>query len=648
MVFSLGGLAVGTEFYGLPGDMTKNLMKLAAYELGQSQEPLIAIDEYVRSTRDSALVWEQLERRFAAMLGSDASPAAKIFMCRQLSIIGTTASVPVLSTLLQDGRFSYGARRALQCIAARHSYEALSDLLKDSRNNSAEQESQGAETKSTEEDRDALSVELHEAVKKPDLERVEALLNKGANVNARDSLRDNWTPLHWAAYKGHEAVAVLLVRRGADVSARESKNGGTPLHYAVHQGHYSTVRVLVQHAAPIDARTMLDALPIDIAEQRGYKNIADFLRSCVWTLHEAAGHGDIGRVNHLVESGVDIDGRDAQGRTALHIAAEMGNEDLALTVLEKGVAIDAVDCNDDTALHRAVAHGHSAVIELLLAGGADTEVKNSAKLTASELDSKLPGTAISEIFRKHDGGGAGSSDMSMKPPAALTSKSSTSTSLIQAITDDDELAVKRIMSALVNVDGRDAKGATALHYAVRRGNLDVVMQLLAKNADINTYTLDGITPLHVAADAGLLEIAAQLAEKGADVDAREKHGLTPLHLAILKGHIDLVQLLLARGVNYNAREQHGATPLHLACFRGHLEIVKLLLARDIEVDAGNERGATPLHEAASGGYQNVVVLLLAHTFDARIEDNAGWMPCDYASQQKHSVVTKCLEEYGGK
>jgi len=45
------------------------------------------------------------------------------------------------------------------------------------------------------------------------------------------------TPLHWAAFRGHDDVAMFLVERGADRSLRDSSFSGTPSDWAAHEGH---------------------------------------------------------------------------------------------------------------------------------------------------------------------------------------------------------------------------------------------------------------------------------------------------------------------------------------------------------------------------------------------------------------------------
>lgn len=70
--------------------------------------------------------------------------------------------------------------------------------------------------------------------KNGNLDAVESMIKKGADVNAVDKL--NWTPLHWAAFRGHTEIARLLIDSGSLVNPA-TKDGSTPLTLARHNKH---------------------------------------------------------------------------------------------------------------------------------------------------------------------------------------------------------------------------------------------------------------------------------------------------------------------------------------------------------------------------------------------------------------------------
>ena len=64
------------------------------------------------------------------------------------------------------------------------------------------------------------------------IEAVKQHLAAGVDVDVKAESSDEWTPLHYAAYSSQKEVAELLIDKGADVNAKD-KNGKTPLDWAV-------------------------------------------------------------------------------------------------------------------------------------------------------------------------------------------------------------------------------------------------------------------------------------------------------------------------------------------------------------------------------------------------------------------------------
>jgi len=92
----------------------------------------------------------------------------------------------------------------------------------------------------------------------------ELLISKGASINATNN---GFTPLHWAADRGHEEVAALLIEKGLNVNAKDENRGRTPLHFSAHEGHIEVTDLLIRKEANLNAKTNDGFTPLDSTKQ---------------------------------------------------------------------------------------------------------------------------------------------------------------------------------------------------------------------------------------------------------------------------------------------------------------------------------------------------------------------------------------------
>ena len=89
-----------------------------------------------------------------------------------------------------------------------------------------------------------LNDELYEAVRKGDAAAVKAVLDKGADVNAK--FRYGATALFKAADLGKADIVKLLIERGADVNVRDTFYRATAMTWALNKEHVEAVRALLE------------------------------------------------------------------------------------------------------------------------------------------------------------------------------------------------------------------------------------------------------------------------------------------------------------------------------------------------------------------------------------------------------------------
>jgi len=223
--------------------------------------------------------------------------------------------------------------------------------------------------------------DIWSAVGSGDIETIKQQLAKGADINAQGG-EYGITPLSWAALLEQTQTAELLIQRGANVNSK-NRDGSTSLHSAAFLGRHEIATLLVQKGADVNARnnegtTAMDALKTDwgtvqfiaqllqiqvdrekvetgrakvaelLSQQGAQTGFAGLAGNDIWT---AAVLGDIEAVEQQLAKGVDVNAKNKDGTTALHVAAFLGRYEIAaLLVHQKGVNTNVRDDDGMTAM----------------------------------------------------------------------------------------------------------------------------------------------------------------------------------------------------------------------------------------------------------------------------------------------------------
>jgi len=239
---------------------------------------------------------------------------------------------------------------------------------------------------------------------------------RGADIECLD--KDKYTPLLIAASTGHTAVVKLLLKRGANLNAKntldktaiflaaeensidtlreildheDAKNllnesdlyENTPLHVAAMNGFALIVEALLSNGARIDPRNEDENTPLHLAAKNGkVRTVTALVRkdpsiindedeASNTPLHLAATEGHFKCCKALLENGAEVDARNSNMWTPLDCAAAKGHAKVADILLEFDSPIDPTDKTKTTPLHLAAREGYPEVVSLLLSKGAD-------------------------------------------------------------------------------------------------------------------------------------------------------------------------------------------------------------------------------------------------------------------------------------
>ncbi len=177
--------------------------------------------------------------------------------------------------------------------------------------------------------------------------------------------------------------------------------------------------------------------------------------------------------------------------------------------------------------------------------------------------------------------------------------------------------------------------------AAMKGDTAALRTLIARKADVNTPQIDGATALHWAVYRDDLESADLLIAAGAKIDAANREGFTPLAMASMYGHAPMIEKLLKAGANAKQHLANGETMVMLAARSGNPQAIKVLAAAGVDVNAKeNLRGTTALMWAAEQRHAAAVKMLLELGADHAAKSGAAGLPRNYMAPRVNTAAVK--------
>lgn len=234
------------------------------------------------------------------------------------------------------------------------------------------------------------TVTAYEAAAMGDIVRLQAILDEDpGSVNMRGG--DGQTPLHLAA---NREIASLLLKRGADIEAKDVDHESTPLQYAIdrpdvaqfllEQGAQGDLFVFASISDTKYLRDAIDANPQAVHTRlepqlfptsSGIEVIYAFTIGYGCTpLHAAARANQTSAIELLVASGANINERGGyDDSTPTHIAAWQNCADAIRTLARSGAGIDirSGSIHNTPPIVWAIVGGSADAVEALLQAGAE-------------------------------------------------------------------------------------------------------------------------------------------------------------------------------------------------------------------------------------------------------------------------------------
>lgn len=404
----------------------------------------------------------------------------------------------------------------------------------------------------------------------------------------------------------------------------------------------------------------------------------------------AARTGDLDGIKKYLSEGAEINELSPETNiSALSWATMMGHTEAADLLIESGADLNVRQEDGGTPLHIAAALGRAELAELLIKKGADVNAKNRrGDVPASGL--YVPWGMLKFMIGMFD---IKVEEKEVKAGRAKIAKMlnvkfesqqrRAATGVWDAAFIGDVDMVKKAVSDGMDVNARNPEsGDPLLFTASLMGHTDIVSFLLEKGADINVKNRDGNSSLHAAAFLGRAGSVEVLLKHGIDVHSRNNSGGTAMDNANLdwdttqailnmiqvievkkaevlagrakirrllagkmkdvpqshnlwkasaNGNLAAIKSALDSGSDLNALDpQFGLPPLGWASINGKTDAVKLLLEKGADINHKHRDGSSALHSAAFLGDVETVKLLLEKGANINARSNDGSLPINAA------------------
>lgn len=328
-----------------------------------------------------------------------------------------------------------------------------------------------------------------------------------------------------------------------------------------------------------------------------------------------------------------------EGLPYLHMAAALGNEEIASYLLDLGVDPDEFPSTQTsespvalTALHFALMADRPLMAKRLLDRGADPNIKI--------FDMAPP------VFIAANAGSTNLLEMLLSFGADIHAPCQGGTALHVASSRGSEAATEWLLQHGADANAALESGMTALHLAAEGDHANVARLLVQNGAKVNTSSRSGITPLMRAAQYNGVSFAEVLLEHGALVNLLDQWGRTAAACAAGAGNVEMLDLLADHGADLLVLNNTGHALVHFAGEADGSNALAWCARRGLDLNARTPLGTTALLQSIFDDATNSFDALLSLGADCTIGRTNGWTPIHSAARKPNDYFMRRLLEAG--
>jgi ankyrin repeat protein len=439
-------------------------------------------------------------------------------------------------------------------------------------------------------------------------------------------------PMHVATIRGYKTVAIALLDDGVDIDQTDAR-GNTALMLAAKNQKTDMLKLLLERGADFTISNRKKQTAVDFVFAADYPTGKALLASygigpgttaTAITITEVNVASSLDQFKTIVEQR----GGRYTGWPLLNIAIELGEISIAKEIIEQQPELDAVDADGNSAMHVAARKGDSVMLGQLVAHGANLNTTNTRNETALYLAVESTCLKCVKLLL------ANKADQSIAGKPKITP--------LEAAIRNDEAEIAR---ALLTFKTSYAGLHRALLMAIQKDMEGLSNTLIKRDSKLDSVDAKQRSVLWHSADRGLEKTSALLVDSGkVNIDGQDSNGHGALAQAIKNGHFAIVQLLINKGADVTIRTKAANTLLMLAVLANNPHIVELLLTRASDVNAQDHVGDTALMLAASTAQNDIVEMLIEAGADTQLRNKEDLNAFQIANNSGHPETAEIIRE----
>ena len=357
-------------------------------------------------------------------------------------------------------------------------------------------------------------------------------------------------------------------------------------------------------------------------------------------LHAAVKLGSLEKVREILDQpNVDVNYLNSKCETPLHLACTLGHTDIIKLLIAFGANVFIKDANNEDIFERGGPWICSNLLNKLLYDPYSFWIQDPM---STDFNTPLHETAKFGHVEKVQ------TILNEQTVDINSINSSYETPLHLACAFGHKSCVHTLASRGADIYSRDCYNNAPIHRAASMGHICIIDMLITEfkcDSMIKGYQRRSL--LHFASSIGNIELVETLINRhGLDpVTDLDACGCTPLHTASLCGQTSILDLLITK---YNCPVDIGSegqeTPLHMACYNGHLDAIETLVVKYCaNLCIRNWQSDPPVHLAAIGGHTNAVKALV-NKFGCSLSDAGceGRLLLHHACEMGHNELAEVL------